>query len=105
MLDLLLYTWQPDWRLLDTSLAKFWKNTNPVFDDKRVSLAQILAHRICNSDFFDFGANPPPLWDKFPKFTDFFILTPSLSSGIFILMPSFISRYSLERKAKYIIFQ
>ena len=28
--------------------------------------------RICNWDFFDFGADPPPLWEKFPNFPDFF---------------------------------
>ena len=28
--------------------------------------------RICNSDFFDFGAYPPPFSDKFQNFPDFF---------------------------------
>ena len=28
--------------------------------------------RICNSDFFDFGAYPPPFLEKFQNFPDFF---------------------------------
>ena len=38
--------------------------------------------RICNWELFDFGAYPPPLLGKVPKFSRFHILMASLSNFV-----------------------